>query len=92
MWLLAYAESAELTPACSELARPTPQLARPTASTTCPESAWLTSQSAKPISSIPVVVEVLPDDLTPLVDWFLEMKNNIIQIKNMHFSSLISEA
>ena len=35
---------------------------------------------------------MLPGDLTPLVDWFLEMKSNIMQIKDMHFSSLINKA
>ena len=35
---------------------------------------------------------MLPGDLTPLVDWFLEMKSNVIQIKDMHFSSLINKA
>ena len=35
---------------------------------------------------------MLSGDLTPLVDWFLEIKNNVIQIKDMHFSSLINNA
>ena len=35
---------------------------------------------------------MLLGDLTPLVDWFLEKKSNIIQIKDMHFSSLINKA
>ena len=35
---------------------------------------------------------MLPGDLTPLVDWFLEMKSNVIQINDMHFSSLINKA
>ena len=35
---------------------------------------------------------MLPGDLTPLVDWFLEMKSKVIQIKDMHFSSLINKA
>ena len=35
---------------------------------------------------------MLSGDLTPFVDWFLEMKSNIIQINDMHFSSLINKA
>jgi hypothetical protein len=34
---------------------------------------------------------VLPGDLSLLVDWLLEMKSNTIQIKDMHFSSLINK-
>ena len=33
---------------------------------------------------------MLSGDLTPLIDWFLEMKSNIIN--DMHFSSLINKA
>jgi hypothetical protein len=30
-------------------------------------------------------------DFTPLVDWFLEKKSNIMQIKDMHFSNMINK-
>jgi hypothetical protein len=30
-------------------------------------------------------------DLTPLVDWFLEKKSNIMQIKDMHVSNMINK-
>jgi hypothetical protein len=30
-------------------------------------------------------------DLTPLVDWFLKKKSNIMQIKDMHFSNMINK-
>jgi hypothetical protein len=30
-------------------------------------------------------------DLTPLVDWFLEKKSNIMKIKDMHFSNMINK-
>ena len=35
---------------------------------------------------------MLSGDLTPLVDWFLEMKSTAIQIKDMHFCSMINKA
>jgi hypothetical protein len=31
------------------------------------------------------------NDLTPLVNWFLEKKSNIMQIKDMHFSNMINK-
>jgi hypothetical protein len=34
---------------------------------------------------------VYSNDLTPLVDWFLEKKRNIIQIKDMHLSNMINK-
>ena len=34
---------------------------------------------------------MLPSDLTPLIDWFLEMKSNVIQIKDMHFFNMINK-
>jgi hypothetical protein len=34
---------------------------------------------------------VSSSDLTPLVDWFLGMKSDIMQIKDMHFSNMINK-
>jgi hypothetical protein len=68
-------------------------LARPTAPAALPASAQVSLAdflSAKPTFSIPTNVEVLLGDLTPLIDWFLEMKSNVIN--DMHFSSLINMA
>jgi hypothetical protein len=30
-------------------------------------------------------------DLTPLVDWFLKKKSNIMQIKDIHFSNMVNK-
>jgi hypothetical protein len=88
------------------LARPTSQLARSTASTACPELANPTSQSAKltaptsaqvslqsarPTFQVSAANDVSSGDLTPLVDWILEKKSNIMQIKDMHFSNMINK-
>jgi hypothetical protein len=37
------------------------------------------------------VADVSSGDLTPLVDWFLEKKSNIMQIKDMHFSNMVNK-
>jgi hypothetical protein len=34
---------------------------------------------------------VSSSDLTPLVDWFLEKKSKIMQIKDMHFSNMVNK-
>jgi hypothetical protein len=99
--LSAYSESAELTlksakptPACPESARPTSKSARLIAPTAIvPVSAQVglaDSQSAKPTFPVPAATKVSLDGSTPLVDWFLGMKSNIMQIKDMHFSNMIN--
>jgi hypothetical protein len=93
--------------ACSESARPTSQSARLTASAVCSKSARLTapaaivlvsaqvgladSQSAKPTFLVLAATNVSSDGSTPIVDWYLGMKSNAIQIKDMHFSNMINK-
>jgi hypothetical protein len=92
--LPAYLESAEPISKSAEPITACPELARPTTPATLPASARVNLadfQSAKLTSSIPAVVELLPGDLTPLVDWFLEMKSNVIQIKDVHSSNMINK-
>jgi hypothetical protein len=63
--------------ACPKSARLTSQSAKPTA----PASAQVGLahfQSAKPNFPVPVAANVSLGDLTPLVDWFLEKKSNIM--------------
>jgi hypothetical protein len=72
------------------LARPTSQSAKPTA----PASAQVglaDFQSAKLTFPVLVAASAFSDNLTPLVDWFLEKKSNIMQIKDMHFSNMINK-
>jgi hypothetical protein len=87
--------------AYSESAKPTLKSAKPTPA--CPESARPTSKSARliapaaivPVSAqvglVPAATNVSLDGSTPLVDWFLGMKSNIMQIKDMHFSNMINK-
>jgi hypothetical protein len=53
------------------------------------ESAQPTDQPAKPTSSHTAGADASLDNSAPVVDCFLEMKNNIIQIKDLHFSDMI---
>jgi hypothetical protein len=46
---------------------------------------------AKPTFLVSAAADASSDDLTPLVDWFLKKKSNIMQIKNMHFSNMINK-
>jgi hypothetical protein len=48
------------------------------------------SQSAKPTFSVPAAADVSSDDSVPIVDYSLETKSNIIQIKDVHFSNMIN--
>jgi hypothetical protein len=48
-------------------------------------------KSAKLTFLVPAAADVSSGDLTPLVDWFLEKKSNIMQIKDMHFSNMINK-
>jgi hypothetical protein len=91
---------AESIAACSEPARPP-------ASAACPELARLTapaafvlasaqvgladSQSAKLSFLVPVAIDASSDDLAPIVDHSIEMKSNIIQIRDVHCSNMINK-
>jgi hypothetical protein len=91
---------AEPIAACSESARPP-------ASAACPELARLTapaafvlasaqvgladSQSAKLSFLVPVAIDASSDDLAPIVDHSIEMKSNIIQIRDVHCSNMINK-
>jgi hypothetical protein len=55
------------------------------------ESAQPTDQPAKPTSSHTAGADASLDNSAPVVDCFLEMKNNIIQIKDLHFSDMIDK-
>jgi hypothetical protein len=46
---------------------------------------------AKQTFPVLAAADASSDDLTPLVDWFLEKKSNIMQIKDMHFSNMINK-
>jgi hypothetical protein len=91
-------------PACSKSTELTLKSAKPTA--TCHELARLTSQSARAttpvLASAQVSLAVLTfsvlatadaslDNSASIVDDVLEMKSNIIQIKNIHFSNMINK-
>jgi hypothetical protein len=70
------------------LAKLTSQSAKPTA----PNSAQVGRadfQLAKLTFLVLAAADASSDDLTPLVDWFLE--SNIMQIKDMHFSNMINK-
>jgi hypothetical protein len=76
--------------ACPESARLPSQSVKPTA----PASAQVglaNFELAKPTFSVSAAANASSDDSTPLVDWLLEKKSNIIQIKDMHFSNMINK-
>ena len=89
--IVACPESARLTTSVAfpELARLTSQSTKPTA----PASAQvgLAVQLAKPTFSISAVVDASSDDSAPIVDHSLEMKSNIMQIKDVHFFNMINK-
>jgi hypothetical protein len=88
--------------ACSKSAKPTSQSARPTthaashesakpsASTASAQIGLADSQSAKPIYLVSAAADASLDDST-LVDRSLEIKNHIIQNKDIHFSDMINK-
>jgi hypothetical protein len=70
-------------------------LARPTApAAVVPASAQVglaDFQSAKQTFSVPAAADASLDDSIPIVDRSLEMKSNLIQIKDVHFSNIINK-
>ena len=95
-------KSVEPITACLESARPTasaafPESARPTSQLgkpTAPASAQVglaDFQSAKPNFSVSAAANASSDDSAPIVDHSLEMKSNIMQIKDVHFSNMINK-
>jgi hypothetical protein len=76
--------------ACPESARPTLTPAKPSASTASAQIGLADSQSATPISLVPAAVDASLDD-SALVDHSSEIKNHIIQIKDIHFSDMINK-
>jgi hypothetical protein len=64
--------------------------AKPSASTASAQIGLANSQSTKPISLVPAVVDASLDD-SALVDRSSEIKNHIIQIKDIHFSDMINK-
>jgi hypothetical protein len=88
--------------AYSESARPTASAAYPESAKSASQSAKPTTpasaqvgladfQSAKPTFPVLAAADASSDYLTPLVDWFLEKKSNIMQIKDIHFSNMINK-
>jgi hypothetical protein len=95
----AYSESARLI---SQWARLTTSAACPESAKSASQSAKLTApasaqvsltdfQSAKPTFPVLAAADVSLGDLTPLVDWFLEKKSNIMQIKDTDFSNMVNK-
>jgi hypothetical protein len=87
--VVACSESARLTAsiASPELARPTSQLARPTASTAIvPASAQVGLADFIGSGNCRCIF----NDLAPIVDHSLKVKSNIIQIKDVPFSTMIN--
>jgi hypothetical protein len=80
---------------CPESARPTSKLAKPTTPaaivTASAQVGLADSQSARPTFLVPAAADASSGGLTPLVDWFLEKKSNIMQIKDIHFSNMINK-
>jgi len=56
-----------------------------------PASALADFQSAKPTFSVPAAADASSDDSAPIVDRSLEMKSNIIQIKDIYFSNMVNK-
>ena len=81
--------------ACPESARPTPQLSRLTTPiVVVPTSAQVglaDFQSAKLTFLVPAAADASLDDSAPIVVRSLEMKSNIIQIKDIHFSNMVNK-
>jgi hypothetical protein len=76
--------------ACLESARPTFQSTKLTASASARVS-LADFQSAKLTFPVLAAVDASSDDSAPIVDCSLEMKSNIIQIKDLHFSNMINK-
>jgi hypothetical protein len=79
----------------SQSARPTThaashESAKPSASTASAQIGLADSQSAKPIYLVSAAADASLDDST-LVDRSLEIKNHIIQNKDIHFSDMINK-
>jgi hypothetical protein len=85
-------ESTRLTThvASHESARSTLTPAKPSASTASTQIGLADSQLAKPISLVPAVADASLDDST-LIDRSSEIKNHIIQIKDIHFFNMINK-
>jgi siroheme synthase len=88
----ACSESARSTThaASHESARPTLTPARLSAYTASAQIGLTDSQSAKPISLVTATADASLDD-SALVDRSSEIKNHIIQIKDIHFSDMINK-
>jgi hypothetical protein len=65
-------------------------LARPTALASAQVS-LADFQSAKLTFPVPAAADASLDDSAPIVDRSLEMKSNIIQIKDVYFSNMINK-
>jgi hypothetical protein len=76
--------------ACLESVRPTFQSTKLTVSASARVS-LADFQSAKLTFSVLAAVDASSDDSAPIVDCSLEMKSNIIQIKDLHFSNMINK-
>jgi hypothetical protein len=50
-----------------------------------------TAKPARPVPLVPAAADASLDDSAPVLDYFLEMKGNIMQIKDMYFSSMINK-